>query len=147
MVRRAAVRPDGERRVSALAIDLDGVLGDTKPLWEAFLTDVSRRAQVDPARLEDELPNWRALLERFAEDHAPVYLRPSAPATAALRRLQEEGVRVGVFTDAPEELARVALAHLGGARRIEALEAGPGALERLLALMPDARVVRTLAEL
>jgi phosphoglycolate phosphatase-like HAD superfamily hydrolase len=133
--------------VSALAIDLDGVLGDTKPLWEAFLTDVSRRAQVDPARLEDELPNWRALLERFAEDHAPVYLRPSAPATAALRRLQEEGVRVGVFTDAPEELARVALAHLGGARRIEALEAGPGALERLLALMPDARVVRTLAEL
>jgi phosphoglycolate phosphatase-like HAD superfamily hydrolase len=133
--------------VSALAIDLDGVLGDTKPLWEAFLTDVSRRAQVDPARLEDELPNWRALLERFAEDHAPVYLRPSAPATAALRRLQEEGVRVGVFTDAPEELARVALAHLGGARRVEALEAGPGALERLLALMPDARVVRTLAEL
>jgi phosphoglycolate phosphatase-like HAD superfamily hydrolase len=147
MVRRAAVRPDGERRVSALAIDLDGVLGDTKPLWEAFLTDVSRRAHVDPTRLEDELPNWRALLERFAEDHAPVYLRPSAPATAALRRLQEEGVRVGVFTDAPEELARVALAHLGGARRIEALEAGPGALERLLALMPDARVVRTLAEL
>jgi phosphoglycolate phosphatase-like HAD superfamily hydrolase len=133
--------------VSALAIDLDGVLGDTKPLWEAFLTDVSRRAHVDPTRLEDELPNWRALLERFAEDHAPVYLRPSAPATAALRRLQEEGVRVGVFTDAPEELARVALAHLGGARRIEALEAGPGALERLLALMPDARVVRTLAEL
>ena len=133
--------------MSALAIDLDGVLGDTKPLWEAFLTDVSRRAHVDPTRLEDELPNWRALLQRFAEDHAPVYLRPSAPATAALRRLQEEGVRVGVFTDAPEELARVALAHLGGARRIEALEAGPGALERLLALMPDARVVRTLAEL
>ena len=133
--------------MSAVAIDLDGVLGDTKPLWEALLADVSRRAHVDPARLEDELPNWRALLERFAEDHAPVYLRPSAPATTALRRLQEEGVRVGVFTDAPEELARVALAHLGGARRIEALEAGPGALERLLALMPDARVVRTLAEL
>ena len=133
--------------MSAVAIDLDGVLGDTKPLWEAFLADVSRRAHVDPRRLEDELPNWRVLLERFAEDHAPVYLRPSAPATAALRRLQEEGVRVGVFTDAPEELARVSLAHLGGTRRIEALETGPGALERLLALMPDARVVRTLAEL
>jgi phosphoglycolate phosphatase-like HAD superfamily hydrolase len=133
--------------MSAVAIDLDGVLGDTKPLWEAFLADVSRRAHVDPTRLEDELPNWRALLERFAEDHAPVYLRPSATATAALRRLQDEGVRVGVFTDAPEELARVALAHLGAARRIEALEAGLGALERLLALMPDARVVRTLVEL
>ena len=133
--------------MKALALSLDGVLGDTTPLWNAFLTDVSRRAHVDPARLEEELPNWRALLERFAEDHAPVYLRPSAPATAALRRLQAEGVRVGVFTDAPEELARIALAHLGAARRIEALEAGPGALERLLELMPDARVVRTLAEL
>jgi phosphoglycolate phosphatase-like HAD superfamily hydrolase len=133
--------------VTALAIDLDGVLGDTKPLWEAFLTDVSRRAHVDPERLEDELPNWRALLERFAEDHAPVYLRPSAPATAALRRLQADGVQVGVFTDAPEELARIALAHLGATRRIDALEAGPGALDRLLTLMPGARVVRTLAEL
>jgi phosphoglycolate phosphatase-like HAD superfamily hydrolase len=133
--------------VTALAIDLDGVLGDTKPLWEAFLTDVSRRAHVNPERLEDELPNWRALLERFAEDHAPVYLRPSAPATAALRGLQADGVQVGVFTDAPEELARVALAHLGGARRIDVLEAGPGALGRLLALMPGARVVHTLAEL
>jgi phosphoglycolate phosphatase-like HAD superfamily hydrolase len=147
MVRWATVRPYGEQYVTALAIDLDGVLGDTKPLWEAFLTDVSRRAHVNSERLEDELPNWRTLLERFAEDHAPVYLRPSAPATAALRRLQADGVRIGVFTDAPEELARVALAHLGGARRIDALEAGPGALDRLIALMPGARVVHTLAEL
>lgn len=133
--------------MTAVALELDGVLGDTRPLWEAFLSDVSRRAHVDSARLEEELPNWRTLLECFAEDHAPVYLRPSSPATAALRRLQADGVRVGVFTDAPEELARVALAHLGAARRIEMLEAGPGALERLLALMPEARVVHTLAEL
>jgi phosphoglycolate phosphatase-like HAD superfamily hydrolase len=133
--------------VKALALDLDGVLGNTRPLWEAFLVDVSRRAHVDPERLDEELPNWGALLERFAEDHAPVYLRPSAPATAALRRLQADGVRVGVFTDAPEELARVALAHLGAARRIEVLEAGPGSLERLLAQLPGARVVRSLAEL
>ena len=100
-------------RMSAYALELDGVLGDTRPLWDAWLVDVSRRAHVDPTRLDDELPNWRSLLERFAEDHAPVYLRPSAPATAALRRLQAEGSRVGVFTDAPEELARVAVAHLG----------------------------------
>ena len=132
--------------MKAVALDLQ-VLGDTAPLWEAFLTDVSRRAHVDPARLEQELPNWRSLLERFAEDHAPVYLRPSAPATAALRRLHGEGVRLGVFTDAPEELARVALAHLAGTRRIEALEAGPGALERLLERLPGARVARSLAEL
>jgi phosphoglycolate phosphatase-like HAD superfamily hydrolase len=134
--------------VTALAIDLDAVLGDTRPLWDAWLEDVSRRAQVDPARLDEELPNWRALLTRFAEDHAPVYLRPSAPATSALRALQAEGVRLGAFTDAPEELARVALAHLGAARRIEALEAGPGALERLLQrLGPDARVARSIADL
>ena len=133
--------------MSAVAVELDGVLGDTRLLWEAWLEDVSRRAHVDPARLDEELPNWRALLERFAEDHAPVYLRPSARATSALRRLQAAGVRIGVFTDAPEELARIAVAHLGAARRIEALEAGPGALERLLERLPGARVVRTLAEL
>jgi phosphoglycolate phosphatase-like HAD superfamily hydrolase len=130
--------------MAAVAIELDGVLGDTQPLYDAWLEDVSRRAHVDRDRLEDELPNWRVLLERFAEDHAPVYLRPDARATAALRRLQADGVRLGVFTDAPEELARIAVAHLGAARRIEALEAGPGALERLLArLGPDARIVRS----
>ena len=124
------------------------MLGNTRPLWEAWLTDVSRRARVDPSNLEEELPNWRALLERFAADHAPVYLRPSAEVTTALRRLQADGVRLGVFTDAPEELARIAVAHLGAARRIEALEAGPGALDRLLArLGPDTRVVRSAAEL
>jgi phosphoglycolate phosphatase-like HAD superfamily hydrolase len=134
--------------MSAVAIDLDGVLGDTRPLYEAWLADAARRAHVDPDRLDEELPNWRALLERFAEDHAPVYLRPSAPATAALRRLQAEGARIGVFTPAPEELARVALAHLGAARRVDVLATGPGALERLLAeLGPGARTVHSLADL
>jgi len=132
----------------AVALELDGVLGDTQPLWEAWLADVARRAHIDPARLDEELPNWRSLLERFAEDRAPVFLRPNARATAALRRLQAEGIRLGAFTDAPEELARIALAHLGAARRIDALEAGPGALDRLLArLGPDARVARTIDEL
>jgi len=134
--------------MASVAIELDGVLGDTRPLYDAWLEDVSRRAHVDPERLDEELPNWRVLLERFAEDHAPVYLRPSAPATAALRRLQSEGVRVGVFTDAPEELARIAASHLGATRRIEVLEAGPGALERVLLLLgPDTPVVRSLADL
>jgi predicted membrane-bound spermidine synthase len=52
-----------------------------------------------------------------------------------------------VFTDAPEELAHVALAHLGGTRRVDVLEAGPGSRERLLARLPGARVVETLADL
>ena len=134
--------------MTALAIELDGVLGDTRPLWDAWLVDVSRRAQVDPAKLDEQLPNWRDLLTRFAEDHAPVYFRPNATVSAALRRLQSEGVRVGIFTDAPEELAQIALAHFGAARRIEVLEAGPGSLERVVAqLGPDTRVVRSAAEL
>jgi len=139
--------------VKALAIDLDAVLGDTQPVWEAWLEDAGRRARVDlegadETLLDERLGNWRVLLERFAEDHAPVYLRPRAEATAALRRLASEGARLGAFTDSPEPLARVALAHLGGSRRIELLESGPGALERLLErLGPGTEVVRFPDEL
>jgi phosphoglycolate phosphatase-like HAD superfamily hydrolase len=140
----------------AVAVDLDGVLGDTKPLWRDWLTDLARRARLDgavpedvaEARLDDLEGNWRTLLERFAEEHAPVYFRPSSEATAALRRLQAAGIRIGAFTDAPEPLARVAAAHLGAGRRLEALEAGSGSLERLLArLGEDTQVVRTSEEL
>ena len=68
--------------------------------------------------------------------------------SAALRRLQAGSARVGVFTDAPQELARVALAQLGAARRIEGVEAGADALDRVLeGLGADAAVVRTRAEL
>ena len=92
--------------------------------------------------------NWRTLLERFAEDRAPVYLRPSAEASAALRRLQANGARIGVYTDAPVELARVALAQLGAARRVEAVEAGAGALQRLRDVLgPDAVLIGTRDEL
>ena len=144
--------------MQALALDFDAVLGDTRPLWRAWLEDLSRRARVDvelPADraaaakvLDGVVGNWRALLERFAEEHAPIHLRPSAEVNATLRRLSADGVRLGAFTDAPEPLARVAAAQLGVARRLEALEAGPGAEERLLErLGPGARVVRSLAEL
>jgi hypothetical protein len=135
----------------AVAIDLDGALGDTRPLWRDFLREAARRfgsiAPLDPEALPDDrgaaaleldrwaaagVGNWRAALERFAEDRAPVYLQPSGEASAALRALQAAGCRLGVFTDAPEELARVALVHLGAARRVELVEAGAGARERLL---------------
>jgi phosphoglycolate phosphatase-like HAD superfamily hydrolase len=127
-----------------VAIDLDGVLGDTRPLWNAWLEDAARRfrsiAELDPAQLpydriaaareldrwaERGIGDWRASLARFAEDHAPVYLRPRAPVSAALRRLDASGSRIEVFTDAPEELARVALSHLGAARRVDALVERP----------------------
>jgi phosphoglycolate phosphatase-like HAD superfamily hydrolase len=140
-----------------IAVELDA-LGDTRPLWRDWLTDAARILDVsglpdDRAAAAAELDargsgNWRTLLERFAEDRAPVYLRPAAEVSAALRRLQAAGARVGVFTDAPEELSRVALAQLGAARRVDVVEAGERAQERLLeTLGAGAAVVRTRAEL
>lgn len=120
-----------------VAIELE-VLGDTRRLWRDWLDDVSRVLDVvglpeDRATAAAELDergagNWRALLERFAEERAPVYLRPAAEVSDVLRRLQAEGARVVVFTDAPLELARVALRQLGADRRVEAVEcAAPAA--------------------
>jgi phosphoglycolate phosphatase-like HAD superfamily hydrolase len=153
----------------AVAIELDGVLGDTRGLWGAFLADAARRfrsiSPLDPAGLPDDrgvaaadldvwasagIGDWRIALERFAEDHAPLYLRPSAEVGAGLRALAARGWRIGVFTDAPEPLARVALAQLGAARRVDRLEAGAGAFERLLATLDSTgsvEVARSPADL
>jgi phosphoglycolate phosphatase-like HAD superfamily hydrolase len=151
----------------SVAIDLDGALGDTRPLWRAFLEDAARRFSSIAALEPDALPedrgeaageldrwaeqgigDWRGALERFAEERAPVYLRPSAEASAALRALAAAGAGIGVFTDAPEPLARVALAQLGASRRVAFLEAGPGARERALQRLADgAAVAETLADL
>ena len=132
-----------------VAIDLD-VLGDTRALWRDWLADAARVFDVeglpeDRVAAATELDargagNWRTLLERFAEDRAPVYLRPAAEVSAALRALQAEGTNVVVFTDAPLELARVALAQLGAARRVERLETGSAPANAEV-------VVRTRAEL
>jgi phosphoglycolate phosphatase-like HAD superfamily hydrolase len=81
------------------------------------------------------------LLERFAEERAPVYFRRDADVSGALRRLQANGTRVGVFTEAPEELARIALSHLGADRRVEALETGPGARKRVLEKLGEGTTV------
>jgi phosphoglycolate phosphatase-like HAD superfamily hydrolase len=145
--------------VKAIAVDLDGALGDTRPLWRDWLEDAARRLRLGglslsddraaaAAELDERVGNWRALLERFAEDRAPVYLRPDSAASATLRRLASAGTPVGVFTDAPEELARVALAQLGAARRVAVVESGADAFGRVLArLGADALVVRTREEL
>jgi phosphoglycolate phosphatase-like HAD superfamily hydrolase len=153
--------------MKAVAIDLDAVLGDTRPLWREFLADAARRyasiAPLDPEALPvdrgeaatalDEwashgVGDWRGALARFAEDRAPVFLRPTAEASRALRALEADGYRIGVFTDAPEELARLALAHLGAARRVDVLHTGVGARERLLGdIGADALVPTTREEL
>ena len=139
----------------AAALDLDAVLGDTRPLWADWLEDAARRMRVELGDvpddrlaavplLDDRLGNWRALLERFAEDRAPLYLRPNPEANAVLRQLRAAGVRLGAFTDAPVELARVALGQLGAARRIEAV----GTLDEVTRALGDgAVVVRTRAQL
>jgi phosphoglycolate phosphatase-like HAD superfamily hydrolase len=143
-----------------VAIDLDGALADTRRLWGDWLESSRGLLGIGDAPLPEsreeaaaELDrlgagNWRSLLERFGEERAPVYLRRDPVASAALRSLRASERTVGVFSDAPEPLARVALAHLGADRRVAALETGEGALERLLArLGADTVVVRTTAEL
>jgi phosphoglycolate phosphatase-like HAD superfamily hydrolase len=133
--------------MKAVAVDL-AALGDVEPLWRDWLEDAARRFRVDVSALDEQLPNWRQLLERFAEERAPVYFRRDADVTDALRRLHAAGVRVGVFTDAPEELTRIALSHLGADGRVDAVETGDGARERLLGALGDGVVVvRTRAEL
>ena len=153
--------------LTAIAIDLDAVLGDTRPLWDAFLADAARRyasiAPLDVAALpadraeaaetldrwaESGVGDWRGPLERFAEDHAPIYLRTSSEASAALRAVALNDLAVGVFTDAPEELARIALDHLGASRRVELVVSGAGARERLLELLgPNTTVVDSREDL
>jgi phosphoglycolate phosphatase-like HAD superfamily hydrolase len=140
--------------VRALALDLDAVLADTRPLWRDWVEDASRRARVQldlpedrtkaAVVLDEALGDWRPLLDRFAADRGPVHFRPHGDTGAVLRRLQAAGVRIGVFTDAPRELADIALAHLGAARRVVAV----GTLDEVLGELGDgAVVVRSRAEL
>ncbi|MDQ3867470.1 MAG: hypothetical protein M3304_11725, partial [Actinomycetota bacterium] len=68
-----------------------------------------------------------------------LYVRPNAAANAAVRRLKRSGVAIVVFTDAPEALARVVLAHVGVARAVDCICVG--------AAPRGARVVRETAEL
>jgi phosphoglycolate phosphatase-like HAD superfamily hydrolase len=140
--------------VNAVALDLDAVLADTQPLWHDWLEDAARRARVEldvpedraqaAVLLDARLGDWRPLLQRFAADRGPLHFRPRSETSAALRRLEGAGVRIGVFTDAPRELAEIALAHAGAARRITVV----GSLEEVLRdLGPGAVVVHTRAEL
>ena len=133
--------------MKSVAVGLSA-LGDVEPLWRDWLDDAARRFRVDVSSLDEQLPNWRQLLERFAEERAPVYFRRDAEVTNALRRLHAAGVRIGVFAEAPEELARIALSHLGADGRVDVVETGPGAQERLLAELGEGTiVVRTRNEL
>ena len=133
--------------MASFALDLDAVLVDTRQLWRDWIDDASRRARVEldlpedreaaAAILDERLGDWRPLLERFAADRAPVYFRPRAETTALLRRLQAAGARMGAFTDAPRELAEIALAHAGAARRVETV----GTRDEVLRALGEGAVV------
>jgi phosphoglycolate phosphatase-like HAD superfamily hydrolase len=138
----------------AIALDLDGVLANTRPLWDAWLEDAARRARVDldvpedreaaAAVLDEALGDWRPLLARFVADRAPLWIRPRPDTNAALRRLTSAGARIGVFSDAPRELAEIALAHAGAARHLEVV----GTLEEVQATLgADAVVVKSRRQL
>ncbi|HVS84153.1 MAG TPA: hypothetical protein VHD91_00815, partial [Gaiellaceae bacterium] len=82
--------------MAAYALDLDAVIADTRPLWNDWLEDAARRARVELAGLPEDraaaaplldelLGDWRPLLERFAADRAPVYVRTRADTAARLR--------------------------------------------------------------
>ena len=115
--------------MGGIALDLDAVLADTRPLWDAWLEDASRRVRVElevpqdreaaAPVLDSALGDWRPLLARFAADRAPLWIRPRPDTNAALRRLAATGSRIGVFSDAPRELVEIALAHAGAARQVE----------------------------
>jgi phosphoglycolate phosphatase-like HAD superfamily hydrolase len=138
----------------ALALDLDGVLADTRPMWDAWLEDAARRARVElavpadreaaAAVLDEALGDWRPLLARFAADRAPLWIRPRADTNSALRRLSAAGARIGVFSDAPQELVEIALAHAGAARQVQVV----GTLAEVqAALGAETVVVRSREEL
>ena len=138
----------------ALAIELDAVLADPRPLWTDWLEDAARRTHVEldvpddriaaAAVLDERLGDWRPLLVRFASDRGPVHIRPHGDTGTVLRRLHAAGARIGVFTDAPRELADIALAHAGASRRVEVV----GTLDEVLAALGDgATVIRTRDEL
>src|SRR5262249_9034688 len=126
----------------------------TRPLWDAWLEDAARRARVElvvpedreaaAAVLDEALGDWRPLLTRFAADRAPLFVRPRPDTNAVLRRLVAAGARIGVCSDAPRELAEIALAHAGAARHVEVV----GTLAEVRsALGGDVVVVRSREQL
>jgi beta-phosphoglucomutase-like phosphatase (HAD superfamily) len=117
-------------------------LGDTDGLFTAAVDHIARKLGRVKPLAADTLPadragklaaldawagsdiDWRGELIRFYEDHIPLHLRPNPGLNAALRALQARGVRIGCWSDGPEEAARIVVHHLGLARRVEEIAAG-----------------------
>jgi phosphoglycolate phosphatase-like HAD superfamily hydrolase len=117
-------------------------LGDTDGLFRAAVAHIARKLGRVKPLAADALPadragqlraldewagsdvDWRGELIRFYEDHIPLHLRPNPGLNAALRALQARGVRIGCWSEGPEEAATIVVHHLGLARRVGAIAAG-----------------------
>ena len=66
----------------ALALDLDSVLADTRPLWEDWLEDVARRAHVEGDVPHDRIEAAALLDERLGDWGAPRALRGRSRAVS-----------------------------------------------------------------
>ena len=120
--------------MDAVALDLDAVLADTRPLWNDWLEDAARRARVEldvpadrveaSALLDERLGDWRPLLERFAADRGPLHFRPRAETGAALRRLDDAGVRISELALRSSSLDEVFLSLTGRRAEDESIDEG-----------------------
>jgi phosphoglycolate phosphatase-like HAD superfamily hydrolase len=95
--------------------------------------------------------NWRIVLVRFYEAHAPVQLAPDPELNAALRRARRAGIRLAVASPLPRAAAELALAHVGAGRGAEAVcteeDGDPVAAARAALGAPDAPYVADRAAL
>ena len=133
--------PDGTPGFTA-AYELIGRMHRVRAQQDHALSPQDQQAELDKA-----LGDWRPLLARFAADRAPVFIRPRADTNNALRRLSATGARIGVFSDAPLELAEIALAHAGAARQVEVVGTLAEVREALGAEVVVVQSRRQLAEL
>ena len=137
--------------VHALALALDSVLADTRPLWQDWLDDAARRTHVvldvpndrieAAALLDERLGDWRPLLERFAADRGPVYFRPHGD-TGTFSAASRPRARGSASSRTRRASSPTSLA--GASRRVEVV----GTLDEVLAALGDgATVVHTRDEL
>ena len=141
--------------VPALALDLDGVLADTRPLWRDWLEDAGRRTRVElelpddraaaAPLLDEQLGDWRPLLQRFAADRGPLHFRPHAETAALAAAAPRRRCRGSASSPTRRASSRTSRSRIsarrGGSTRVGTLD------EVLAALGGDATVVRSRDEL